>query len=138
MSAAFAPVPYASLNARQKENHNFHKIAARLADYGYTSLRLTDDFEGADFIALHVDGETMLRVQLKGRMTLDRKYAGRSIHIAFRLADEVFLYPHDAMVERVEASGRLIGTVSWDERGSWSWPSPPPSWALEMLEDYAL
>ena len=137
MSAAFVPVPYAALNARQQENFNFHKVAARLADFGFTSMRVTDDFEGADFIALHVDGETMLRVQMKGRLTLDRKYVGRGVHVAFRLDDRTFLYPHDEMVERVEASGRMTGTASWDVRGSYHWPRPP-AWAAAMLEDYAL
>lgn len=52
----FAPVPYSQLNARQRENFNLHKVAARLADYGFHSLRLTDDWQGADFIACHIDG----------------------------------------------------------------------------------
>lgn len=137
MSPGFAPVPYAALNARQQENYNFHKIAARLADFGYTSMRLIDDFEGADFIALHVDGETMLRVQLKGRLGVDRKYMGRGVHIAFRLDDRIYLYPHDELVERLEAEGRMTGTVSWDEKGAYHWPRPP-LWARAILKDYEL
>lgn len=41
------------LNARQKENFNFQKVSAVLADYGYVTMRLSDDWQGADFIALH-------------------------------------------------------------------------------------
>jgi|TARA_B110000240_G_C13309125_1_gene371946 hypothetical protein len=52
-----------------------------LADYGYNSLRLNDDWQGADFIA--VNGDNMLKVQLKGRFTVDKKYIGKSILIAF-------------------------------------------------------
>lgn len=137
MKAMFHPVPYETLNARQKENHNFHKVAARLADFGFTSLRLTDDFEGADFVALHVDGETMLTVQLKGRMTLDRKYRGKKIHVAFRLGERTFVYPHDRVVARVMDPGRMSGTSSWDEVGLYSWPHPPV-WAMNMLVDYEL
>lgn len=74
---------YQHLNSRQKENYNFHKVAAVLADYGYNSLRLTDDFEGADFIALHKDGEQFLKVQLKGRLTFAKKYLNKGIYIAF-------------------------------------------------------
>ena len=73
----FAHVPYAELNSRQKENYNFHKVAARMADYGFNCLRLTDDWQGADFIACHIDGETFLKVQLKGRLVIDRKYQGK-------------------------------------------------------------
>ena len=52
-----------------------------MADYGYNSLRLNDDWQGADFIA--VNGNNMLKVQLKGRFTVDKKYIGKSILIAF-------------------------------------------------------
>ena len=37
-------VDYKTLNARQKENYNFHKVASALAEYGYNSMRLNDDF----------------------------------------------------------------------------------------------
>ena len=73
----FQPVVYGDLNSRQKENYNFQKVAARLADYGFNCLRLTDDWQGADFIACHIDGETFLKVQIKGRMVIDRKYLGQ-------------------------------------------------------------
>lgn len=33
-------VNYDDLNARQKENYNYHKVASALADYGYDSKRL--------------------------------------------------------------------------------------------------
>lgn len=42
----FSRITYARLNSRQKENYNFQKIAARLADYGFNSIRLTDDWQG--------------------------------------------------------------------------------------------
>jgi hypothetical protein len=63
-------ISYHNLNSKQKENYNFHKVAAALADYGYNSLRLNDDLQGADFIA--VNGDNMLKVQLKGRFTVDK------------------------------------------------------------------
>lgn len=62
----FLRVAYGKLNARQKESYNFQKVAARMADNGFNCLRLTDDWQGADFIACHIDGETFLKVQLKG------------------------------------------------------------------------
>ena len=59
-------IHYSSLNARQKENFNFQKLSSVLADFGFVTMRLTDDWGGADFIAQHIDGETFLRVQLQG------------------------------------------------------------------------
>jgi len=37
-----------------------HKVAAALADYGYNSMRLNDDWQGADFIAIKC--EEMIKV----------------------------------------------------------------------------
>ena len=50
-------VSYSDLNSKQQENYNFQKISGILADYGFMTLRLNDDWQGADFIAQHVDGE---------------------------------------------------------------------------------
>ena len=65
----------------QKENYNYHKVASSLADYGYDSMRLNNDWEGADFIA--VKGDDMLKIQLKGRLTVDKKYLNKDLHISF-------------------------------------------------------
>ena len=134
----FKPVVYADLNSRQKENHNFQKVAARLADYGYNCLRLTDDWQGADFMACHVDGETILKVQLKGRLTIDKKYLGKSIHIAFFYGQDCYIYDHDGFVVHLEQNG-LIGadSVTWHQAGGRSWPSPP-SWAIKLLSEYRI
>jgi hypothetical protein len=70
----FAHIRYASLKARQKELFNFQKIAATLADYGFNCIKLADDWQGADFLAYHINGTTTLKVQLKSRLTIDRKY----------------------------------------------------------------
>ncbi len=67
-------IEFNKLNARQKENFNFQKIAAVLADYGFNCIKLTDDWNGADFLAYHIDGETTLKVQLKSRLTVAKKY----------------------------------------------------------------
>ena len=40
-------IEYSKLNAKQKENYNFHKVSSALADYGYNSMRLSDDWQGA-------------------------------------------------------------------------------------------
>jgi hypothetical protein len=72
------PIEYDALNAKQKENYNFQKVSAVLADYGFVTFRLNDDWQGADFIALHVYGKT-LKVQLKSRLDFDKKYMGKEL-----------------------------------------------------------
>ena len=44
----FTKIDYNQLNSKQKENYNFHKVASALADYGYDSMRLNNDWQGAD------------------------------------------------------------------------------------------
>tara|TARA_B100001057_G_scaffold264707_1_gene264916 strand:+ start:1124 stop:1411 length:288 start_codon:yes stop_codon:yes gene_type:complete len=46
-------------------------------------MRLNNDWQGADFISVHNDGKGMLKVQLKGRFTIDKKYKDKDIYIAF-------------------------------------------------------
>lgn len=89
-------IDYNALNARQKENYNYHKVASALADYGYDCMRLNNDWEGADFIA--VKDEQMLKVQLKARFTLSKKYIGKEIFIAFREDNDVYIFDHDKAV----------------------------------------
>ena len=134
----FTRVPYTDLNSRQRENYNFHKFAARIADYGFNCIRLTDDWQGADFIAIHIDGETVLKVQLKGRLIIDRKYIGKKIYIAFLNGDDAYLYDHDAFVRHLEVNGLIgDGSVSWHAQGFRSWPRPP-AWAISYLQDFRI
>jgi hypothetical protein len=114
-------VEYNKLNARQKENYNYHKVASALAEYGYNSMRLNDDWQGADFIA--IKGDDMIKVQLKGRFTIDKKYLGKEIYIAF-IEDEVIkIYDHDEVVNSL--TGSILETESWNTNGSYSWPKTP-------------
>ena len=115
-------IRYEELNARQQESYNYQKVSAILADYGFVTIRLSDDWRGADFIAQHVDGTTFLKVQLKGRLTLDRKYEGREIHICFRAGADWYLYPHDSIMEQILASSTITGTKSWT-KGLYTFPS---------------
>jgi hypothetical protein len=133
--AKLARVDYRTLNSRQQENFNFAKLGAVLADYGFAALRLSDDWKGADLIAVHVDGEHDIKVQLKGRLTFERKYLGKALWIAFRHADAWYLYDHDALFARVK--DRIEQTTSWREYGGYSWPGPP-DWSIPLLEEYRL
>ena len=64
-------IKYEDLNAKQKQIYNFQKVAGLLADYGYNCIKLDDDWQGADFLAYHNDGDQTLKVQLKARCTVD-------------------------------------------------------------------
>ncbi|TSE07984.1 hypothetical protein [Aquimarina algiphila] len=126
-------IDYAELNARQKESFNFHKIAAKLSDFGFNSMWLTDDWRGADFISVHKDGNLMLKVQLKGRFTVDSKYLDKEIYITFSDHNMTwYLYPHDKLHNLVmehsdganKHGARSIGYI--------------PKWLISHLEPYCL
>lgn len=116
-------IKYQNLNSKQKESYNFHKIASKLADYGFNSLQLNDDWQGADFIAVHIDGEQMLKVQLKGRFTVDKKYQNKKIYIAYIEDEKVRIYNHDEIVEKLTEN--VLSSKSWVNTGGYSWGKTP-------------
>ena len=134
----YKKIKYSELNPRQQESHNFHKVAARLADNGFNCVHLTDDWQGADAIAIHTDGETYLKIQLKGRCTINQKYQGKNILIAFICNGIVHLYDHDKFIHHIqETRPKTLASVAWRDTGIYSWsnePSPPPKWIFEFIE----
>jgi hypothetical protein len=133
----FERVPYDGLNARQKETFNFQKVSAVLAEYGFTTIRLSSDWSGADFIAQHKDGSTFLKVQLKGRLTFDKKYEGRDLHICFPYQGQWFVYPHDDLLQQILASGVMTDTRSWRDDGCYHFPRLSAN-IRRLLEPYRI
>jgi hypothetical protein len=119
----YSKTSYSALNSKQKENYNFHKVAAILADYGFNSMRLNDDWQGADFISVHVSGSEMLKIQLKGRFTIDKKYIGKDIYIAFIEKEQIKLYYHDDAITMIPTN--ISASKSWFENGLYSWNKTP-------------
>lgn len=136
MTVTFKRVAYASLNSRQQEAYNFQQVSAVLADYGYVTIRLTSDWCGADFIAQHRDGE-FLKIQLKGRLSFDKKYVGRDLHICFPHGGSWFVYPHDLVLDEVLAVTTVSSTVSWRRAGGYSFPGLSKR-LKNVLEPYRL
>lgn len=129
-------VRYEELNARQQESYNYQKIAAVLADYGFVTMRLSDDWQGADFIAQHKDGE-FLKVQLKGRLSFREDYRGKNLYIAFPDNGEWYLYPHDQLLSAVLSDSTVASTVSWKDKGGYSFPYLTPR-LQEKLAPYKI
>ncbi len=124
MEFPFEKIDYDALNARQQESYNFQKLSGVLASYGFVTIRLSDDWNGADFLARHINGST-LRVQLKGRLTFSSNYIGKDLWIAFRDGELWFLFPHDKMLERILSVTNIGNTESWTALGKYSFPTVP-------------
>lgn len=131
-------IHYSELNKRQIENYNFQKIASVLAEYGYSCMWLNDDWQGADFIANHIDGVEFIKVQLKGRLTIDTKYVGKNIFIAFRYQDDTYLYPHDEIMNLIlKKKPSVKMSESW-KKGLFSWNNPMTKALAQELEKYKI
>ncbi len=120
MELTLTRIKYKDLNARQRENYNYQKLSAALADYGFVTMRLSSDWRGADLIAQHIDGETFLKIQLKGRFTFCKHYIKKDLHIAFPRNNDWYLYPHDELLEKVHKINGFKDTPSWTEKGIFS------------------
>lgn len=121
----FKRIRFKDLNARQKENFNFQKVASTLADYGFNCIRLSDDWQGADFIACHIDGNTFVKIQLKSCFTFAKKFIGKDIYIAFPQDGKWYLYPHDELLNRKEFDS-MKEARSWKkEKEEFHWPRIP-------------
>lgn len=127
-------IKYETLNARQKETYNFQKVSAIFADYGFTTIKLSDDWLGADFIAIDFSGEKYLKVQLKGRLTFDKKYKEKDLWICFndKKNEKWYLYHHDELLKSFEASFKK--TSSWKNQGIYHFPNISVEIKEKLLE----
>ncbi|TFL18152.1 hypothetical protein [Jannaschia formosa] len=73
---------------------------------------------GIDMIAYREDTREIRLIQQKSRWTVDRKYLGRNIWIAFPDGEDWFLVPHDHLLRTAHEG--LVDTQSWTETGVYS------------------
>ena len=140
----FTRVEYSELKkTKQKEIYNFQKISAILADYGFATIKLDNDWQGADFIAQHFDDGTFFKVQLKGRLTFAKIYIGKNIYICFPHPSDPdkgqrdwYIFDHDELLYRSFLE-RIKETDSWKIEGVYSYPDLSKD-ILALLSDYKL
>lgn len=85
------------------EYSNFIKLAAHLADYGFQCSWLSVDDNGADFIGVHIITNEVIKVQIKSRITISKKYENKNLLIAFPRTEKYFdkewvIVPHDELI----------------------------------------
>lgn len=117
-------IKYSELNGKQKEIYNFQKVASELAEFGFNCIKLADDWQGADFLAYHKDGGDTLKVQLKARLTIDKKYQGKQIYITFPHKNDWYLIEHDKLVSIIQKNTSWLKSESWLKKGIYSSASP--------------
>ena len=124
----FEKVNYRHLTAKQREQYNFQVVAGKLAEYGFNCMKLSDDWQGADFLAYHKDGSNTLKVQLKSRAMISRKYQGKDIWICFPVRNPTsrrwYLVPHEKLIDIVGEHTPWLESDSWVEGGQYSSDRP--------------
>ncbi|MFC6181101.1 hypothetical protein [Lactiplantibacillus daowaiensis] len=68
---------------KKTEIYNQVKLQAALIDFGLVMVPLAYDSAGADFLLTDFEGNQMIKVQLKARITVSKKYAGKHLYMAF-------------------------------------------------------
>lgn len=95
-------ITYKDLNSKQKELYNLTKLSAALIELNLTTIKLSDDYKGADFLMIDMDTADTFKVQLKSRITVDAKYLGHDLYIAFPIktrGKEWVIVKHDELVK---------------------------------------
>ncbi len=110
-------------------------LSSALLDLRYNVFLPVFD-EGVDLIAHREEDQDVKIVQQKSRWTINKKYAGRNIWIAFPDDDTWYLVPHDDMLNWPEVQNYLR-TASWRDNGIYH--VARPSRALRLrLEPFSL
>ncbi len=115
-------IKYSKLNSKQKENYNYQKLSSILADFGYTTIPLNDDYLGADFLAIHCFSQKIFKIQLKGRLTFYEEYLKNDdLLVCFPYNEQWYIYNHkDFYNEIIALKPSIINTNSW-KKGKYSW-----------------
>jgi hypothetical protein len=112
-------------NGRGQEMNRFRSQVREVVNRNtVVSLALEQGFNaflpvydgGVDFILYRESDSELWKVQLKSRWTIDRKYMGRDIWVAFPIAGDWSLMPHDKMF----AADGVTLTSSWIDNGAYS------------------
>ncbi len=87
--------------------------------------------------AYHKDGKDTLKVQLKSRLTIDKKYIGKGLFVTFPVKKSWCLIEHDTLVDVVRDSTNWLNTESWRAKGIYHSDAPSAA-LLARLDDYVL
>ena len=142
-------VRYRDLSGKQKEIYNFQKISALMADYGFNCIKFDDDWLGADFIAYHPATAKTLKIQLKSRSTISKKYLDKDLWITFPTNEEKdelsigvdkrkwCLIPHDKLFCIAGEVTNWLKTEAFKKKGEYSSHKIPKA-ILAEVADYVL
>ena len=107
-------------SAQVREVINRNTVVSLALEQGFNAFLPVYD-GGIDFILYRESDGATRNVQLKARWTIERKYVGRNIWIAFPHENDWYLMQHDEMLKVAEAEG-VTQTASWLQGSAYSRP----------------
>lgn len=110
-------------DSRSKEAFNTAQLCAALARGQEYLLPLRFDSNGADVLAYNPATNSTRAIQIKARATIDSKYSGKNLWIAFphwvtNGMQDWYVVPHDTLVD-------FWGAKKVATSGAWSSGAPP-------------
>ena len=85
--------------------------------------------------------DQLVEVQVKTRVSIERRYVGKSMHMCFPIAkddeERWYLIPHDKLVKIVGTQTNWLNTRSWTTDGAYHSQSPSRQ-LMEGLADFEL
>jgi hypothetical protein len=141
MPITFRSIRYKELNDKQKEAFNYQKLSAVLADFGFVTIPLSNDWNGADFLVQTHDGKTFYKVQLKSRFTFDKKYQDKELYICFRDGENGpwYMYNHAELLKIVQEDSKIKIEESrtWENNKPYHFPTLSKD-LKKLLEPYRI
>ena len=120
------------LSGKAIELINTHELTAELMARDWSVyLPVYDD--GIDLLATREDVTMIRRIQLKSRWSIDRRYVGRPIEIAFKDTGVWYLVPHADAVAAGEAEGYCRNESWLGDKGIWNVKTMSQSLRARML-----
>ncbi len=131
-------IEYINLSSKQKEIYNYQKVSAIFANFGICCIKLSDDWNGADFIAVDLKGES-INIQLKARVTFAEKYHFKNLYICFpdRKNNKWYLFPHDETLERFNEIRPILNQPNWEKNKDWHSDNVPHD-LLPIINEFEL
>lgn len=93
-------IEYQSVHCKAQETYSFHKMAAILADYGSNGLWFNHNWNSTDGIAIHIDGISDFKSQLKGAVSYTQKNRAQKLYIALFELSYLYIDAHNFILHK--------------------------------------
>lgn len=114
-----------NLSSQEVEFLNRSEVIPAFVRSGFTPF-IPEWDSGIDFIAYRERDNALIKIQLKSRWAIDKKYIDRNIAICFPSNSYVnrdwYLCKHDEMVKWTGESTNYLNSQSWLEKGIYNLP----------------